>query len=118
MFCRIKTLLTPKYFILLIKHYFTLTVEFLDFLIRGFGEKPFRIILTSICLILFFVLVDILILGDFDYKNLIFHNVLNFIGRYDLENLEEKQIVFKIFETFCGIFLISLFIADYSSKRK
>jgi len=118
LFCRIKTLLTPKYFILLIKHYFTLTVEFLDFLIRGFGEKPFRIILTSICLILFFVLVDILILGDFDYKNLIFHNVLNFIGRYDLENLEEKQIVFKIFETFCGIFLISLFIADYSSKRK
>ncbi|WP_029034236.1 hypothetical protein [Salinimicrobium terrae] len=118
LFFRIKTLLTPKYFILLIKHYFTLTVQILDFLIRGFGEKPFRIVLTSICLILFFVLVDMMILEDFDSKNLIFHNVLNFIGRYDLENLEDKQIVFKIFETLCGIFLISLFVADYSSKRK
>ncbi|MBZ9630857.1 hypothetical protein LB465_08700 [Salegentibacter sp. LM13S] len=117
-FYKTKLLLTPKYFLLLIRNYVIVLGLVLDYLIRGFGEKPFWIIRSSIILILIFASIDFLL---FDVNNItpsFIQNAQNFIGNFDYENLEGAYPILKISESLLGIFLISLFVADFSSKRK
>ena len=119
-FFRILILFKPKYFLLFVKNYVCFFINFLDYLIRGFGEKPFRIVISSFLLISLFAYIDFSLFNfkNFTYLDYLHKNLLNFIGQGTYQNLNNNQLILKIVETFVGIFLIGLFIADFSSKRK
>lgn len=116
---RFKIFFSPKYFFEVLKHYSQFLLDYFDEKVRGYGEKPGRILFAAAILLTASVAVDaILFLNDKNIISLLYQNLLVFIGQGEYEDLSIPQLSFRLSETLLGIFLISVFIADFSSKHR
>lgn len=112
-----------------IKYYFTFLIYFLghqiflvkdwiNYLSRGFGEKPYRILISFIPLILLFSIVSTQIQEGTSFGNLLLENSYNMFGKFELDPQSNVNSIFRVFKAAMGVFLISLFVADLSSKKR
>lgn len=116
---RVGIVFSRKFFLDFLRHYMLLIFDFLDRIVRGYGEKPLRIILAALVILNVFTLFDFLLLSDQqNYLSLLYHNLLVFIGQGDFQDLSSTYLVMRFSQTLLGIFLISLFVADLSSKHR
>lgn len=105
--------------------YFSKSIaDFLSFIIWGFGERPFRVFLSSLSVILFFSVVYYFssiqnLSGNFIdslYLSTILFSTLGF-GDYTPIQAGSFKLVLA-FESLIGAFFLGLFVAGYANKSK
>lgn len=109
------------YFVFLIYfliHQTVLVKDWINYLSRGFGEKPYRILISFIPLILLFTIVGTILQEDSSFGNLLLENSFNLFGKFELDPESKVNSIFRVFKAAMGVFLISLFVADLSSKKR
>ncbi|WP_373496494.1 hypothetical protein [Aquiflexum sp.] len=106
------------FFFLVLGHYFILTKDIINFAIRGFGEKPFRILLSFIPLIFIFSFLNYLTQDTLTFNQILLENSFNFFGKFEIDPENKFNSALRVFKAALGIFLISLFVADLSSKKR
>lgn len=113
---------TTKYYMIFIifslGHYTFLIKDWINYLGRGFGEKPYRILFSFIPLILFFTLFNSFMENYDSFSQLIIDNSFNMLGKFELDPNSKLNSSFRILKAAMGVFLISLFVADLSSKKR
>lgn len=116
---RLSIVFSRKFFLHILKHYLLLIFDYLDRIVRGYGEKPVRIIFTALLLLNLFSFVDFFFYeNEMNFLSVVYHNLLVFIGQGEFEDLSTPFLVIRITQTLLGIFFISLFVADFSSKHR
>lgn len=102
--------------IFLLTHYLIIGFDFINYCVRGFGEKPFRIIPSFVYFILIFSVLDYFFNSNQNFGTLMYNNLLNIFGKFDLESEDKFLSIIKVIKASFGFFLISLFVADFSSN--
>lgn len=116
---RLGIVFSRKFFFHILRHYLELLFDYLDRIVRGYGEKPVRIVFTALVLLNGFALADFFIQEvEKNYLSHVYKNLLVFTGQGEFTDLTSPLLVLKIIQTLIGIFLISLFVADFSSKNR
>lgn len=106
------------------KHFAKSVADFMSFIIWGFGERPFRVFLSSLCIILGFSLVYYFspiqnLNGNFIdslYLSTILFSTLGF-GDYTPIHASSFKLVLGL-ESLIGAFLLGLFVAGYANKSR
>lgn len=105
-------------FFLILGHYSRLSLNFFNYLARGFGEKPFRILLSFIPLIIIFTVINTYLENYESFSQLMIDNSFNMFGKFELDSNNRINSAFRVFKAAFGVFLISLFVADLSAKKR
>jgi len=101
-----------------IGHYSILLTNWINYLGRGFGERPFRILLSFLPLILIFSLINTQLEVYDSFGQLVIDNSFNMLGKFELDQESKLNSIFRVLKAALGVFLISLFVADLSSKKR
>lgn len=103
--------------------YFLFFINFLNYLVWGFGEKPFRCLLASLFVIMLSTVVFLFNSSSVtqgDFLNSLYFSIVTFVtlGYGDIAQKTPFLKIFSSIEAISGMVLMGLFLAGYASKSK
>jgi len=106
-----------------IKCYIKFIINFMNYIVWGFGERPFRSLITSIFVIFLSASVFYSNSCSATYNDLVkslYFSMVTFVtlGYGDISQKESFLRIFSSIEAFSGMVLMGLFLAGYASKSK
>ncbi len=102
----------------------TIVADSFSYLIWGFGERPFRTLITSVVVLVFYAICYFFTgvnpvsydFSDSIYLSIIMFTTLGFGDFVPFQNGDFK--IFMVSEALFGAFIFGLFIAGYANKSK
>lgn len=111
---------TPKYFIRAFRYKRKHFVSLLDFLIWGYGERPARVIGTSLAVIIMFTAIFYRFGEHKDVWESVYYSVFTFttLGYGDVTRLNDALKAASTIEVLLGIILLGLFVGTLANKSR